>query len=199
MLIKKRFFFVRHGMTSWNEKELCQGHTDIELCDEGRMQAQRLAEELKVYSFPKIFTSPLKRALETAQIVQQAMPNSSLHLVDDLKERCWGTLEGMSSRQMYVIEEQEERDPLFVAAEGVEPREDLKKRITRGINAILEQADDPLIVSHGCLFLSLCEVMEHPIIRQIPNTTLIECIPTPDGWHLTATLPATTLAPAPHP
>ena len=104
--------------------------------------------------------------------------------MEELKERCWGHLEGGPSNQLYTVEQHEEKDPFFIPIDGIEPRYILKERIVRGLNAILEQADEPLIVSHGCLFFSLCELLEFPITQHIPNTTLIECIPTTDGWQL---------------
>ncbi len=41
MLIKKSFYFARHGQTEWNKQQLCQGHQDIELNEAGRQEAMQ--------------------------------------------------------------------------------------------------------------------------------------------------------------
>lgn len=183
-LINKKFFFVRHGRTEWNEKQLCQGQLDIELSEAGRLEATLLGEFIKIFPFSRICVSPLKRALETAEILQSSLPMCKLQLIDELKERSWGLLEGISSVEMYRIEEMEEKNPHLLPDRGVEHREAFKARILRGLNIALDHKDEPLIVSHGRVFLSLCELLNIPLVRQIPNTTLIECSPTKKGWQI---------------
>ena len=183
-LTKKKFYFVRHGMTAWNEKNLCQGQLDIELSEVGRLEAKRLSEFIKVFSFSRICVSPLSRALETAKIIQIMLPKCELQLINELKERSWGQLEGASSIEMYQIEEMEEKNPYLFLDKGIENRDVFKSRILRGLNIALNYEDEPLIVSHGRVFLSICELLNVPLIRQIPNTTLIECSPTHKGWQI---------------
>lgn len=181
---KKKFFFVRHGMTEWNEKHLCQGWVDVELSDGGRIEAIQLGETINKCSFSKICVSPLKRALETATILQNRLPRCEIQVIDELKERGWGDLEGMTNQMMYQIEEMEEKNLPVPSQDGVEDREVFKARVLKGINMALENEKAPLIVSHGRVFLVLCELLQLPLIRQIPNTTLIECKPSPYGWEI---------------
>ena len=61
-------YIVRHGTTSWNEQKKLQGSADIQLNEEGRKVAALTGEALKNVSFDKIYTSPLKRARQTAKI-----------------------------------------------------------------------------------------------------------------------------------
>lgn len=183
-IINKKFFFVRHGITEWNDKQLCQGQLDIELNEAGRLEAKLLGRSIKAFPFSRICASPLKRALETAKILQASLPDCKLQLIDELKERNWGQLEGISSTEMYRIEEMEEKNPHLPSQNGIEDREAFKSRILRGLNIALNDHDEPLIVSHGRVFLSLCELLDIPLIRQIPNTTLIECSPMKDGWQV---------------
>ncbi len=78
---------------------------DIPLNDAGRREAKQLGELLKKIPFSHLYSSPLKRALETAQLIQHALPTTTtLCLIDDLRERGWGELEGMSNLEMYRIE-----------------------------------------------------------------------------------------------
>ena len=62
-------YIVRHGETDWNRVRRVQGHTDIELNDYGRKLAEETAEGMKEIHLDLCFTSPLKRAKETALIV----------------------------------------------------------------------------------------------------------------------------------
>lgn len=62
-------YLIRHGETDLNKKKVLQGWSDIELNDYGRELAQITAQGLKEVRFDMVFTSPLKRARETAEIV----------------------------------------------------------------------------------------------------------------------------------
>jgi probable phosphoglycerate mutase len=60
---------VRHGETDWNREHRFQGHADPPLNDMGRSQALALADELRGERFAAAYTSPLRRAYETAAIL----------------------------------------------------------------------------------------------------------------------------------
>lgn len=60
---------VRHGETDWNREHRFQGHADPPLNERGRAQANALAEQLAGESFATAYSSPLRRALETAGIL----------------------------------------------------------------------------------------------------------------------------------
>lgn len=65
-------YLVRHGVTQWNLDKKIQGITDIPLHEKGKEQARILGEKLAhegEYSI--IFSSPLLRAYETAQIIRE--------------------------------------------------------------------------------------------------------------------------------
>jgi len=87
---------VRHGETDWNAAGRLQGHTDRPLSDYGREQARRLAEELVGEEFDAIYASDLARARETAEIVG-AQLDLPVVLDPDLREKNWGTWEGLTS------------------------------------------------------------------------------------------------------
>lgn len=60
---------VRHGETEWNVAEIFRGRIDIELNETGIRQAELLAEYLNKIKIEAIYSSPLKRALKTAEII----------------------------------------------------------------------------------------------------------------------------------
>ncbi len=60
---------VRHGETEWNVAEIFRGRIDIELNETGIKQAELLAEYLGDLKIDAIYSSPLKRALKTAEII----------------------------------------------------------------------------------------------------------------------------------
>lgn len=177
-----KFFFVRHGESLWNAKNLCQGQKDIELSEKGINEAKAFAEKSGRIAIGYICTSPLKRALKTAQIIKKYHPNAGFSLVEEFSERNWGCLEGISSEAMYEIEKQEETHPNFKIDPSIESREDLKLRIKRGLEIAFQLHPEPLIVSHGRLFLSLCELLNIPMIKQIRNLSLMEITKTSNGW-----------------
>ena len=78
---------VRHGETDWNRDNRFQGHANPPLNDAGREQAHALAEELRSERFAALYTSPLRRAAETAAILGAELglspvENASLMEVD---------------------------------------------------------------------------------------------------------------------
>lgn len=115
-------YVIRHGQTDWNLEGRYQGSIDIELNNTGRKQALEIKEKLKDISFDKVFSSPLKRAYETASIIY-----SGKIIIDSrITERCNGELEG-KDKKFYqgCINFADPKDTRF----GVEPLPEFRKRI----------------------------------------------------------------------
>ncbi|HTB04631.1 MAG TPA: histidine phosphatase family protein [Bradyrhizobium sp.] len=94
----RSFLCLRHGVTDWNRQGRFQGRTDIPLNDEGIAQARAAALRLQTVAFDHIVSSPLIRAVKTADIVAEA--SCKPVLVDaDLIECDFGSLEGKSIRE----------------------------------------------------------------------------------------------------
>ncbi len=89
-------FITRHGKTDWNNLKKCQGTIDTELNNEGIEQAEQAAEYLhkNQISLDYIFSSPLKRAKKTAEVIASAF---NIPVITDkrLTERNFGKFEGM--------------------------------------------------------------------------------------------------------
>lgn len=134
-----RLLLVRHGETDWNADGRLQGQTDRPLSDFGRQQARRLADELAAEDFEAIYSSDLARARETAEIVG-ARVGLPVMLDPDLREKDWGTWEGLTAV---------ERDRVEFAGESTEAHQE---RILRALQRISERHPGDgsvLVVTHG--------------------------------------------------
>lgn len=89
------FYIVRHGETEWNAQHRAQGHTDIPLNDNGRIQAKDLAKTFKDKDihFDLAFSSDLIRAKETTEIIALEH-NLAVETTQLLRERNLGEYEG---------------------------------------------------------------------------------------------------------
>jgi broad specificity phosphatase PhoE len=90
-----RIFMVRHGATVLSDEDRFAGVTDVELSEEGREQARRLAERLSHAKITAVYASPLGRTVETARIL--AAPHDlEVQTRDGFREISHGHWEGMT-------------------------------------------------------------------------------------------------------
>ena len=135
---------VRHGETDWNADGRLQGQTDRPLSHFGRRQARQLGEQLKDdelegEKLEAIYSSDLARARETAEIVGELL-GVPVVLDADLREKDWGTWEGLTSV---------ERDRVEFVGESTEAHQE---RILRALRRISERHPGDgrvLVVTHG--------------------------------------------------
>lgn len=88
---KIRFIFIRHGATSSNKEHRYLGKTDESLSDEGRAELLRKKAEKKYPELSFVFASPMKRCLETAQLLY---PETEAITVSEWEEMDFGEFEG---------------------------------------------------------------------------------------------------------
>ncbi|KAK1263755.1 hypothetical protein QJS04_geneDACA011980 [Acorus gramineus] len=87
---------VRHGETTWNASAKIQGHLDVELNEVGRQQATATADRLSKESHVSaVYTSDLKRASETAEIIAKSCNLPEVIRDPELRERHLGDLQGL--------------------------------------------------------------------------------------------------------
>ncbi|MCK4261910.1 histidine phosphatase family protein [bacterium] len=89
-----KLILVRHGETDWNVEDRIQGWLDIPLNEEGRRQAERLARELAGMKIAAIYSSPLRRAFQTAEIIAEKH-HLKVKKVSALKEINQGEWQGL--------------------------------------------------------------------------------------------------------
>ncbi|PMQ02029.1 MAG: phosphoglycerate mutase [Dictyoglomus sp. NZ13-RE01] len=88
-------FLIRHGETDWNREGRYQGRTDVPLNERGKRQAQVLAEFLYQEGISLIFSSSLKRAIETAKPLAEKL-NLDIKIRDNWIEYDFGEWEGLT-------------------------------------------------------------------------------------------------------
>ena len=130
---------VRHGETDWNAEGRLQGHTDRPLSDFGRRQAEQLAEELAEEEIEAIYSSDLSRARGTAEIVGGRL-GLPIELDSDLREKNWGTWEGLTAV---------ERDRVEFVGESTRAHRDRMLRALARISARHPNSGTVLVVTHG--------------------------------------------------
>lgn len=88
-----KIYVVRHGQTNWNVENRLQGNVDIPLNNTGIKQAHSLANQIQHLNFNMIISSPLSRALDTANIINQKK-SVPIIINEAIIERNYGFLEG---------------------------------------------------------------------------------------------------------
>jgi broad specificity phosphatase PhoE len=96
-----RLILVRHGATDWNQQRRVQGLSNLGLNETGKRQAEALAQALKNERVDAIYTSPLRRAQETARAISR-FHQVKVVILDGLKELDVGEIDGMTYEDMRV-------------------------------------------------------------------------------------------------
>ncbi len=162
-------YIVRHGETDWNTVKRIQGQTDIELNENGVRLAELTAAGLKDIDFDYIFSSPLKRAYKTAEIIRG---ERTTEIVRDerLKEMFFGDYEGTTK-----AERPEDccittlfKDPgNYVAENGAESLEHLSERAQTFLDEHIFPIEsvnpdaEILLIGHGALNKALMSCLMH--------------------------------------
>ena len=161
-----RLILVRHGETDTNKARLALGRADVELNEHGRWQAQRLALSLKDETIGAIYSSPLRRALATAEPIASSH-GLEVQVDEGLIEMDIGEMEGLTFQQVG------ERYPHFLQAwlggqaaseamPGGERLLDVQDRAWQAIERIRQRQEHGTVaaVTHNFVILTLlCRVL----------------------------------------
>jgi len=143
-------YIIRHGETDWNSSGRLQGTEDVELNDLGREQTLQTVRYFETELCDIMVSSPLKRAYETAQIMAIQLSIPTVHVVDEIKERSYGSASGL------LPEERRTRFPDGVIQDQ-EEFEHLRQRAIMGLTKIVNDFNGKkiIVVSHGGLTNSI--------------------------------------------
>ena len=99
----KRLVLARHGESVWNRENLFTGWTDVELSETGKIEAEKAGDVLKDagFTFDVCYTSYLKRAIHTADIILDKLNLDWIPVVKSwrLNERHYGALQGLNKQE----------------------------------------------------------------------------------------------------
>jgi probable phosphoglycerate mutase len=187
-MARTRLCLVRHGETNWNREKRAQGQLNIPLNVKGLAQAEALAGELARERFDHIYSSDLKRALQTAAPIATALGLPIRRSVA-LREKSDGLWEGLTFADVARLYPEEhalyrERRRDFVIPGG-ESLEHFAARISAQLRAIAarHEGETVLIVAHAGVLdigfrlatgLSLGEKRDKPVVNAAPNWIVYE-------------------------
>ncbi len=163
---------VRHGETEWNRKRRIQGGgSNTKLNENGRKQAECIAQRLKGERIEAIYSSPLDRAMETARPIAEKC-GLEVNIEPSLREIEAGELEGvllseLGERFSQVLTAAVRGDTL-PKIPGGESLDEIRKRAWKAILAIMDKHPDGTVavVTHYFVILAVvCSVLDTPIIR----------------------------------
>lgn len=139
---------IRHGTTNWNIAGRLQGQVDVPLSEQGRAEARAVAMRLRNDLWHAIYSSPLRRAADTAESIA-AQIGLQVRYCTDLQERAFGVLEGKTHQELRTGYPDWQRRESEI--EGLERFEDLKQRATRVLSQIADThlRERVIVVSHG--------------------------------------------------
>lgn len=152
-------YIVRHGETSWNSVKRLQGSVDIELNENGRALAIETGKNLMDTKIDKIFSSPLKRAYETASLIRNGR-DIEIETDDRIKEISFGHYEGESFSELIRDENLTfkyffKKPELYVPAEDAETLEHLIERgasfMKDKVEPLADSYERIMIVAHGAM------------------------------------------------
>lgn len=180
-----KLLFARHGETDWNVAMKIQGSTDIPLNENGRKQARELAKRIQALGLTDLalFTSPQRRARETAEIVAKlnGAPCSPRNGLEEINFGKWEGRSWAEIQETFPDEyEQWKADKRFDKSHSGESYEEMLRRVWSAVKSIAEMAGrTPLIISHGGVILALqCVATGTPFSEmhtlRFGNTELIE-------------------------
>jgi len=93
-----KFFFIRHGKTLFNKEKRYTGLLNISLSNEGIEEVNRSLPLLEKQNISIIYSSPLLRAMQTAEIIAKHL-NIPIVIIDEFKERSFGSFSGKRKLQ----------------------------------------------------------------------------------------------------
>ncbi|MBM3256077.1 MAG: histidine phosphatase family protein [Candidatus Moranbacteria bacterium] len=164
-----KLIITSHGETVENSKRIVQGHLGGRLSKIGKQQAKKVARRLKKEKLGAIYSSDLKRAVDTANEIAKFHKDLTVQFDKRLRERFFGKYQGKTYSENWDWKS---------IPEGIESDSKMNERVTNFIDDILDKHknDTVLIVSHGGIKKIIYEQKLPPekieAIEKIGNTSI---------------------------
>lgn len=187
-----KLYIIRHGETQWNAQKRLQGASDTELNEKGIALAKATGEALKKVPFDCCFTSPLKRARDTARLI---LGNRQAPVYEDarIREISFGEWEGQESALLpsVMLDNFFHHTELYQAPKGGESLQQLCARTREFWEELVRRGDlqekTILIASHGCAVRGILQnVYKAPSIKKfwhgcVPPNCSVNLVEIKDG------------------
>ena len=147
-----KLVLARHGETAWNVERIFRGRSEVELDDVGMRQAELLGEYLSNLKLDAIYSSPVRRALDTANIVAryQKIDVRVAQGLSDMHFGEWQSLSEQEVRRRYpALLDEWHSTPERIRMPGGESLEDVRNRSMQVVSGVVSRYDGSvLLVSH---------------------------------------------------
>jgi len=178
-----QLILIRHGETPWNKEGRVQGISDIELSGAGIEQARRLALSLKDSDIGAIHASPLKRAYQTAEIIN-SFHQKKIEVHPELMEMDQGDFEGLSFKELMGAQKEFIHrwiaDPAAVRMPRGESLAELQKRAWPPIEKLIGREENALVVSHNFTIAAILCRLRNISLSEFRST----CVDTASRTHI---------------
>ncbi len=141
MILRKEFYFVRHGQTDGNKYLIQTDHGDISINSTGRIQAEKIAPLVRGLPFQTICCSPMKRAKETLSLIIPERDHFEIQELHECSAEVWRYFESLEVRAL-------DKGPFVVR--------NFLERAKEAVNKSLEHPGPVLIVAHGGIHWAIC-------------------------------------------
>lgn len=147
-----KLILARHGETAWNVEKIYRGRTDVNLDEVGIKQAELLGKYLSNWKLEAIYSSPVKRALDTANIIARYQ-KIGVHVAEgliDFDYGEWQSLPEQEVKRLYPsLLNEWHNNPHKVRMPGGESLEDVRRRAVEVVNDVLSKYQGSVVlVSH---------------------------------------------------
>jgi broad specificity phosphatase PhoE len=155
-----RLIIVRHGRTEWNRVERFRGRADIGLDEVGMKQAEAAAKRIGDWQTSAIYSSPLRRALTTAEIIASPL-GLNVQLIPGIIDIDYGEWQGLSTEDVVArnghLYSQWIESPHKVKFPGGESFAEVRERAASAVDELVQQhpKETIVLVSHKVI----CQIL----------------------------------------
>jgi alpha-ribazole phosphatase len=161
-----KVIFIRHGQTEWNVTGRYQGQSDVKLTEEGKKQAEKLADNFPVAKVDAIYASDLCRAMVTAETIANKF-GLKVQAEPAFRELSFGDWEGLTYQQ--IVDKWEEamanflQHPDILEIPGGESFPAVQQRAMKRLNELIEKHDGQtiVVVAHGAVLRTMLTAALH--------------------------------------
>ena len=150
-------YIIRHGQTEMNSRHVLQGRSDFALNDTGVSQARSAAEKLRCVRFDRVYSSPLIRAVQTAELIA---PDVTPVIDERLIEMDYGPYEGADLHclppEILTFFSDFARNP---APDGMEQLRDVVQRVGSFLEELRASEENILISTHAIAMKGILEYL----------------------------------------